>query len=103
MIGIPGRGTVPSRNFGHSLAERRSTPIWRRRARISIRRAAHERKNENRLVRNGDKVLNIRKFEVSEKERRGISLRPTLDTTDAICRTSAMSEFVPEPDGHEAW
>src|SRR5580704_16405700 len=46
-------------NFGRFLAERRSTPIWCRSARISTWRAARERKAENNVVRNGDKTLNI--------------------------------------------
>ena len=46
-------------NFGRFLAERRSTPIWWRNARISTWRAARERKTENRVVRNGDKALHI--------------------------------------------
>jgi hypothetical protein len=39
-------------NFGRFLAERRSTPIWWRRARFSTWRAVRERKTENRVARN---------------------------------------------------
>jgi hypothetical protein len=46
-------------NFGRFLAERQSTPIWCRSARISTRRAARERKTESRVARNGDKALNM--------------------------------------------
>jgi hypothetical protein len=46
-------------NLGRFLAERRSTPIWCRSARISTWRAARERKAENRVARNGIKVLNM--------------------------------------------
>jgi hypothetical protein len=46
-------------NFGRFLAERRSTPIWWRRAKISTWRAARERKTENRVARHADSALNI--------------------------------------------
>ncbi len=41
------------------LAERRSTPIWCRRARISAWRAACERNNENIVERNRHRALNM--------------------------------------------
>jgi hypothetical protein len=47
-------------NVGRFFAERRSTPIWCRKARFSTWRAAHERKTENIVERNRHRTLNIR-------------------------------------------
>jgi hypothetical protein len=46
-------------NFGRFLAERRSTPIWCRKATFSTWRAARERKTENTVERNRHRTLNI--------------------------------------------
>ena len=46
-------------NFGRLLAERRSTPIWWRSARISNWRTARERKTENSVARSADNALNM--------------------------------------------
>jgi len=66
-------------NFGRFLAERRSTPIWCRKATFSTWRAVRERQTENTVERTGHRTLNIglasqgfgkpndlRKIEVSE-------------------------------------
>ncbi len=66
-------------NFSRFLAERRSTPIWCRKATFSTWRAARERKTENTVERNRHRTFNIglasqdfgkpndlRKIEVSE-------------------------------------
>src|ERR687888_495854 len=46
-------------NLGRFLAERRSTPIWWRRARFSNSRAARERKTEDRVARSVARKMNI--------------------------------------------
>jgi|ERR1035438_1715303 hypothetical protein len=46
-------------NAGRFLAERRSTPIWCRKARFSTWRAARERKTENSVERNRHRTLKI--------------------------------------------
>jgi hypothetical protein len=47
-------------NFSRFLAERRSTPIWCRKATFSTWRAARERKTENTVERNRHRTLNVR-------------------------------------------
>ena len=46
-------------NFSRFLAERRSTPIWCRKATFSTWRAARERKTENTVERNRHRTLNV--------------------------------------------
>jgi len=51
-------------NFGRFLAERRSTPIWCRRARFSNSRAAREGKIEDKVERNVARTISIGRKEL---------------------------------------
>ena len=51
----------PEANFGRFVADLRSTPIWWRRVRISISRAARERKIEGRVARSDLRRISIGK------------------------------------------
>src|SRR6266550_3554589 len=50
----------PEVNFGRSLADLRSTPVWWRRAKFSSWTAARKRKIENRVARSVAREMSIR-------------------------------------------
>src|SRR5208283_2146522 len=59
---------APRVNFGRFLEDRRSTPIWWRRARFSSSRAARERKIEDRVARSV-----VREMSIGENYKRNIT------------------------------